>query len=164
MPIPLVVEDGTGRADANAFASVATVTERLALTPFAAAWVAVDPDRQAQCVAEATAWLSRQRWDGIATTATQALAFPRAWMQTPDGYAVASNLIPAWLIDATARLAYWLSQQASTPFADSGLKPGSELALPGGFRMTIAADTSMPPDVRDLIRPYTRSSSTLVRG
>lgn len=164
MPVTLVVEDGTGRADANAFASAEAVTERLALMPFATLWLGVDLDRQAQCIAEASAWLSREPWMGVRTHETQALAFPRSGMQTPDGYAVASDVLPSWLIDAVARLAYWLSQQSATPFADSGLQPGSELALPGGFRMTIAAGATMPPDVRGLTRGYVRSSSTLVRA
>lgn len=160
----VTVEDGTGRADANAFASRTTVTARLALTPFAVLWGDVDPDKQDQCILEATAWLSGLRWLGIATTATQALAWPRARMETPDGYAIASNLIPLWLVDATARLAYWLSQQASTPFADSGLQPGTRLSLPGGLSFTIAGGLTMPPDVRDRIRPYVQSARTLVRG
>jgi hypothetical protein len=164
MAITLVVEDGTGKADANAFASRAAVTARLALTPFAAAWGDVAVERQDQCIAEATAWISHLSWIGVATTATQALAWPRAWMQTPDGYAIASNSIPLWLVDATARLAFWLSQQATTPFADSGLQPGTRLTLPGGLSFTIAGGIAMPPDVRDRLRPYVRSSRSLVRG
>lgn len=164
MPITLVVEDGTGKADANAFALRATVTARLALTPFADAWTTVDGDRQDQCIVEATAWISGLAWHGVPTTETQALAWPRALMQRPDGYAIASNSIPAWLVDATARLAFWLSQQATTPFADSGLQPGTRLSLPGGLSFTIAGGITMPPDVRDRLRPYVRSSRHLVRG
>jgi hypothetical protein len=73
--------------------------------------------------------------------------------------------MPAWLIDATARLALWLLQQGTaTPYSDNGLAPGTELALPGGLRLTPASGAKMPPDVRSLIGPYVRGGSSLVRA
>ena len=164
MPLTLVVENGTGLANANAFASRVTVTERLEASPYAAAWVGVDPTQQDQCIVEATAWLSRLYWDGVPTTLTQALAFPRAWLRTPVGNAVASNLMPPWLLEATARLAFWLSQQEN-PYLSNGLQPGTELQLPGGLRLTPAGSTKLPVDVLQLIRPYlSGGGSSLVRA
>jgi hypothetical protein len=97
-------------------------------------------------------------------TRTQALAFPRAWMYRPDGYAIASNLIAPWLIDATARLAFWLSQQEN-PYVSNGLQPGTELQLPGGLRLTPGSSSQLPIDVRQLIRPYlSGGGSSLVRA
>lgn len=165
MPLTLIPETGAGLANANAFGSLAQVTAVLDASPFADAWAGVDEPKQNQCIAEASAWLSRLGWDGIPTTTTQALAFPRAWMSTPEGLAIASNLIPAWLLQATARLAFWLSQQDDTPYADSGLMPGTELALPGGLRLTPQANgAKLPPDVRQLIGPYVYSGSSLRRA
>ena len=165
MPLTLVVETGVGLANANAFASRTSVTTALEASPFAAAWVGVDVATQDQCIAEATAWLSRLPWDGVATTSTQALAFPRAWMSSPDGYAIASNVLPAWLVQATARLAFWLSQQTATPFTGTGLAPNTEIELPGGLRLTPAAsNATLPLDVRQLIAPYVRGGSSLVRA
>lgn len=163
MALTLVVEDGTGKADANAFASQATVTAALEASPFTAAWASVA--NKDACIAEASAWLSRLMWDGVATTATQALAWPRAWMASPDGYAIASNVVPAFVVEATARLAFHLSQQGTTPFADTGLAPGTELELPGGLRLTPASGApAMPPDVRALVAPYVRGGGALVRA
>jgi hypothetical protein len=164
VPITLVLEDGAGRANANTFVLPAEATALLEASPFASAWSVVATALQEQCLVEMTAWLSRAPWDGLATTETQALAWPRAWMTTRDGYAIASNLIPLWLKQATARGALWLSQQASTPYADTGLEPGTELQLPGGLRLTPSSGVSMPPDVRALIAPYLRPSSTVVRA
>jgi hypothetical protein len=164
MPLTLVVETGAGLANANAFASRVTVGERLEASPYAEAWAGVDAAKQDQCIAEATRWLSSLSWDGVPTTRTQALAFPRAWMYRPDGYAIASNLIAPWLIDATARLAFWLSQQEN-PYVSNGLQPGTELQLPGGLRLTPGSSSQLPIDVRQLIRPYlSGGGSSLVRA
>lgn len=165
MPLTLIVETGAGLANANAFASRAQVTARLEASPFADAWALVDVTKQDQCIAEATAWLSRLSWDGVQTTLSQALAFPRAYLATPDGFAIASNLLPPWLLEATARLAFWLSQQSATPYTGTGLAPNTELALPGGLRLTPASsNATLPTDVRQLIAPYVRGGSALVRA
>jgi hypothetical protein len=165
MPFTLIPETGAGLSTANAFGSLAQVTAVLDASPFADAWAGEDEAKQNRCIAEASAWLSRLGWDGIPTTTTQALAFPRSWMSTPEGLAIASNLIPAWLVQATARLAFWLSQQDDSPFADSGLAPNTELALPGGLRLTPqSSNTKLPPDVRQLVGPYLRGGSSLVRA
>ena len=163
MALTLVVEDGTGKADANAFVSSATATTLLEAHPFASAWTSVA--NKDQCIAEATATLSQQPWLGIATSDTQALAWPRAYMQTPDGYAIASNVIPLFLQQACARLAFALSQLSSTPYEDTGLMPGTELELPGGLRLTPSANaaTTLPPDVRALLNGYVRGRGALER-
>ncbi|MBY0490622.1 MAG: hypothetical protein K2R93_12340 [Gemmatimonadaceae bacterium] len=164
MALALVLEDGSGRADANTFLLYADATAILEASPFASAWTSVTQGIAEQCLAEATAWLSRAPWDGVATTTTQALAFPRAWLETRDGYAVASNLIPLWLKQATARLAFWLSQQSATPWSKTGLEPGTELQLPGGLKLTPASGAVMPPDVRALICPFLRPGTMVVRA
>jgi hypothetical protein len=164
MALTLVLEDGTGRADATTFLLRAEATSLLEASPYASAWQSVDATMQEQCLAEASAWLSRAPWDGIATYETQALAFPRAGLATRDGYAIASNLMPLWLKQATARLAFWLSQQSASPFADTGLDPHTELTLASGLKLTPSAGTLMPPDVRALIAPFLRSGNRVVRA
>lgn len=165
MALTLVVETGAGLANANTFVSLATATTLLEASPFGAAWaLELDDARKNQCLAEATAWLSQLPWHGIATTATQALAFPRAWLETPDGYAVASNLVPTWLQQATARLALFLLEQDVTPFSDSGLAPGTEIALPSGLRLTPSSGATMPPDVRALVGLFIHTRRSLVRA
>jgi hypothetical protein len=164
MPITLVVETGAGLENANTFQSRAQLTARLEASPFADAWATVDVIKQDQCNAEAAAWMTRLGWEGIATTELQALAWPRAWMETVEGYPIASNVIPTFVLDAHTRLAYWLAQQASTPFADNGLAPGTELQLPGGLRLTPSSGVSLPPDVRAILGPYLRGGNVVVRA
>jgi hypothetical protein len=132
--------------------------------PFADAWGDVDELAQDQYNIEACAIITRMAWDGIATFSHQSLAFPRAWLCRPDGYAIASNLIPEWLKDGAARLAFWLSQQDGSPYNGNGLEPRTELTLASGMRLTPASRPSIPSDVRDLFRPYVRSGRTTVRG
>lgn len=163
MPVTLIPETGAGLANANAFASLTTITERLEASPYAGAWAGVDSTTQEQCIVEASAWLSRLTWTGRRTIDGQALAWPRAWMETPDGYAIASNLVPVFVIDATARLALWLSQQ-SDPYASNGLQPGTELQLPGGLRLTPESSTTLPVDVLQLVRPYLEATGMVVWG
>lgn len=171
MALTLVVENGTGLANATTYNSVAGVTARLAAVPRATAWAnaALTADRQEQIAMEATAVIDRLPWDGIRTYQTQALAWPRAWMQTPDGYAIASNLMPAWLLDGHARLCEQLASELATldanPQADTGLAPNTEIELASGLRFTPAARTGpLTPEIRDLFRPYLRGRGTLVRG
>lgn len=165
MAFVLVVEDGTGLADANAFADAATVTDLLEGSPFGAAWPDVDPAKQDQCIAEASAWLSRLPWDGVASTATQALAWPRTGCLTRDGMEVSGDVVPAFLVQATARLALALSSQTATPYAPTGLQPGTALELPGGLKLTPATTTAvLPADVQMLVAPYVRRGSTLARA
>jgi len=163
MPLTLILETGAGLPNANALASRAQVTAALEALPFAGAWADVDPITQDQCIAEASAWLTRLDWEGRRTYDAQALAWPRAWMTTPDGYAIASNLVPAFVVDAVSRLAFWLSQQGN-PHESNGLQPGTELQLPGGLRLTPDSGVKLPVDVLAVLRPYLRASGAVVWG
>lgn len=164
MPLTLIPETGAGLSNANTLASRAQVTTALEASPFADAWAGVAPTKQDQCIVEASAWISRLGWEGMRTTEAQALAWPRAWMTTPDGYAIASNLVPAFVIDGVARLALWLSQQGSSPYASTGLQPGTELALPGGLRLTPDSGLALPADVLAIFAPYLTASGAVVWG
>jgi hypothetical protein len=161
MPLTLVVEDGTGKADANTLALVASVTAILEGHPFADRWT--ESTTQEAIAVEASAWLSRLRWLGTAINATQALAFPRCGLWTPDGYPVPEDASPTWLLQAHARLCLYLASQAESPFEETGLAPGSMLRS-GSVMVTLAAAGTLPGDVRALIRPYIRTGATLVRA
>lgn len=163
MPLALVPETGAGLPTANTFVSRADAAAMLEASPFAEAWTFVDGTKQDQCLVEASAWLSRLSWSGMRTTEAQALAWPRAWMTTPDGYAIASNVVPAVVRDATVRLALWLSQQ-DAPYTSNGLQPGTELQLPGGLRLTPDSGVSLPTDVLAILRPYLRAGGVVVWG
>lgn len=164
MTLVLVVESGTGLANANAFASLATVTAAIAALPFAGTtWEDKTVAERNAIVAEATAILSRQSWQGSAVTGTQALAFPRAGLTTRDGWVLDQDIVPAFVVDALARVSLWLASQSASPYETTGLQPGTELEV-GPIRLTPAGGGTMPLDIRLLLAPYVVSSHTLVRA
>lgn len=166
MPITLVVEDGTGLANANALASRAAVQAEIDQMQFPGPWNALAADENAQniLIVEGSAWLARLPWLAVRRNATQAMPFPQIGLTTRDGYAVASDSVPAFAVRALARLCLHLAAQTSSLFVDNGLAPGTELEV-GPIRLTPSSTPySLPPDVRAELAPYIATRSTLVRG
>lgn len=155
MPVTVTPEDGTGVAGANAFASVADVTTRLASYLYGAAWSAsVNADKQAQCVIEATSQLSRLDWAGTRTHATQGTAWPRTDVRDPDGRTIDADALPSWLLDAHARQALYLYTLTETPYADVGLEPNTPVSV-GPITLTPdSGPSALSPDVRAIVAPY----------
>ena len=96
----LVVEDGTGKADAESYVSVATfrswATSRGYLLP------AADADVEA-LLRKACDFIERKSFSGTPLVATQALAFPRSVLDEYGDYE--STGIPAKLVAAQELLA-----------------------------------------------------------
>lgn len=162
MPLTIVPEDGSGLTNANAFQATSAVTTILEGHPFASAWTAAAATQDAINV-EATSILCNLYWDGVAASEAQALAFPRCGLVTRDGYTVADDVVPTFVLQAHARTCLYLAQQAADPFSDTGLAQGSEIVV-GPIRLTPASSTTLPPAVRALVAPYVRSSSSMVRA
>jgi len=103
----LVVEDGSGRADANVYLS-AVDADIYHLARGNRAWEEAEHDRRGAALIAATAWLDG-RWGGRFTgrrcRADQALAWPRAGACDADGFAVDAGAVPAAIRHATAELA-----------------------------------------------------------
>lgn len=103
----LVVEDGTGKADAESFISVA---DALAYHEARgnAAWAAVATDTvREQLLRKATDYMEfayGQRWKGVRTTTTQALSWPRSGVFINDNL-IPSNVVPTAVQRACAELA-----------------------------------------------------------
>jgi hypothetical protein len=164
VPITLVVEDGTGLATANSLALASTVTALLAAHSFATAWTDKDADEQDVIVAHASAWMGRWAWQGTRLNGSQAMPFPRFGMETPDGFAVASNAVPAFALRVLALLCLYLAQQVASSFADTGLAPGSELEV-GPIRLTPSSGASVvPPDARAEAAPYLVARNVVERA
>lgn len=112
----LVVEDGTGLANAESYTSVAEATTYHA-DRGNAAWAAVANDGiREQLLRKATAYMQqnyRLRWASFRTTSTQALDWPRAWVPMPDapyGYGswaayVPFNVVPTEVKRACSEMA-----------------------------------------------------------
>lgn len=171
MTFTLIVEDGTGLPTANAFVSKTDADALLAGHPFASAWMTA-PNRL-QCIAEATAWLSRLRWQGRAAhPTTQALSWPRYWVPVPDrdetsGAAMQlydllyfpGTEIPGFLKRATARLALYLARQTDAPYDPTGLVKDSAVQV-GSLRVQPSQPALLPADVLQEIRPMLRAVGT----
>ena len=119
MPITLIKEDGTGRSDANTYASEADADNFFAGHLYPDAWVApVNQPRRTAALAMATAILdSEWQFHGAKAVAGQALQWPRAECPDPDGESnasVASDVVPVAIVNATCQLALKLLQTDRT--------------------------------------------------
>lgn len=108
----LTVEDGSGLAAADAYDSITNIESYLtSMGGPTATWVALSTDAAKEPhVRKATRYLDAEygsRWKGTKTYSTQALDWPRAWVEA-EGYAIdssGSDAIPTALKQALAILA-----------------------------------------------------------
>ena len=103
----LIVEDGTGKSDANGYATAAEVTAYFAASGGSAAWTAASSDAKDEAIVRATRYLDGfygGRFIGLRTSSTQALEWPRANAYDRDGFAH-DYAVPAALKAGTAEAA-----------------------------------------------------------
>lgn len=103
----LEVEDGTGKADAESYISVADATTHHA-DRGNSAWAGLASDTvREQMLRKATDFMEAyygDRWKGERTTTTQALSWPRTGVCQNDSE-IASNVVPVAVQRACAELA-----------------------------------------------------------
>lgn len=102
----LEVEDGTGKANAESYCSVAFADARH-LAFGNTAWTGTDAVKEA-ALRRATAYMEqayRERWKGYRVVSTQALSWPRASVVVDQFTDVGLNLVPADIANACADLA-----------------------------------------------------------
>lgn len=87
----LVIEDGTGKADAESFASAADLASYAAL--YGSTIPATEGEREA-LLRRAALQMQVMGWKGRKASSAQALPWPRAEVEV-DGEILPSNLIPA---------------------------------------------------------------------
>jgi hypothetical protein len=121
----IVIEDGTGLADAEAYISVADAD-----TYFAArgntAWAALATEQKEQALRLGSDYMGQaygQRWCGTRTTTTQALDWPRT-----GACGIAADVVPVPVQRANAELAVRAS--AGELLADQGAQVKSETVGP----------------------------------
>ena len=108
MALTLVLEDGSGLSNANAFATVAEITAILEENIYATAWPALTDAQRTAVAVRATRLIVEDvaargwRWCGWPVNASQALPFPRSGMYDREGYSVASTIVPADIKRLTA--------------------------------------------------------------
>lgn len=118
MALVLVKEDGTGRTDANSYASVADGDAYFAAHLYASAWTAAAGDRKAAALEMATRLIDGfYQFNGFRAHEQQALQWPREECPDPDqgpggsvlGWlndnCVAPDQVPAAVVAATCEMA-----------------------------------------------------------
>ena len=113
MPLTLIKEDGTGRADANSYANVTDGDSYHAGHLYASAWTGATADNKAAAMVMASRVIDAEfQFNGVKTSAAQALQWPRSDCRDPDAVAtssgsgvVAGNVVPKGVMDATCELA-----------------------------------------------------------
>ena len=106
MAASFVVEDGTGKSDANAYCTQAEADQYHENFGSPTAWSgAAQPDKEA-AIREATQYMDLwYNWNFYKTNSEQALEWPRAYAEDKDGFAIGSNVIPNKIKNACAYLA-----------------------------------------------------------
>jgi hypothetical protein len=117
----LVIEDGSGRADAESYISVSDCDAYHAARGNAA-WTGEVAVKEA-ALREATAFVEdsyRGLWRGVRAKWEQALAWPRFGVIDQDSFHLASNQVPSLVMDAVCEAALRAIQSDLTPDLDRG--------------------------------------------
>lgn len=102
----LIVEDGTGKGDANSYASIAEIEAYFSQHLYATAWdAATTPQKEASAIMAAR-WLTVAiKWDGYRVSSIlQSLSWPRYEAWTLDHKYIASDIVPTEVKNAQAEL------------------------------------------------------------
>ena len=107
MALVLIKEDGSGKSDANAYASVADGDAYFEGHLYASAWTGATADQKAAALVFATRLIDSQfQFRGLKANGEQALQWPRESCPDPDAAGfVASDLVPKGVADATCEMA-----------------------------------------------------------
>jgi len=104
----LIVEDGTGRSDAESYISVADADTYHTKFTASAAWAGAGTADKETALRQATQYLDdeyRGRWKGYPVDDEQALAWPRLDVEDENGYVVDSDAVPEQVQRAAAEMA-----------------------------------------------------------
>lgn len=109
MALTLIKEDGTGKVDANSYASAADADAYHDGHLYASAWTAATLANREKALVFASRLIDGQfQFDGAKSHEAQALQWPRANCHDPDadsGGTLASNAVPKLVIEATCEMA-----------------------------------------------------------
>jgi len=102
----LVVEDGTGKPDAESYVSVTDADAYLAKRGIAGTWAATSGAKEIALI-QATDYMEqmyRSAWSGSRVRSTQTLSWPRTGVYV-DGFSVPATLVPTEVKVACVQLA-----------------------------------------------------------
>jgi len=172
----LVVEDGTGKSDADSYLSEADADTYNTAHSASTDWSGADSADKEKALRLATQYLDVRYdglWKGYKATDAQALAWPRIVAEKEDCYDsayYAQDALPAVLEKATAELALRVIE-GDTLFDDI-TKPGtikSQSVTVGPIQKSIEYmggynQVKKYPLIDGLVRPLIKNSSILERG
>lgn len=167
----LIIETGTGSATAEAYADAA------AYVAWAIAFDGAAPTDTTTAteaaIRRAVAYMDGLRWTGTKTFGrVQARAWPRAYVCDRDGWAIASNVIPAEIIEAQHMLtkAELAAPGCLAPSVAAGARQKVLTGL-GEMSWTVAPGATAPDAQRtvvlaamDRLKGLVTSGGTLVRA
>lgn len=167
-----VVEDGTGKSDANSYSTTAEADAYHSNYGNPSSWSTLsDPDKQKalRSATQAIDALYGGSWRGLKANENQALDWPRINVFTTDYFIIRSNTIPPALKNATAVLALASLTEVLVPdVAKPGLvkrkrtKSGpveQEIEYVSGLRATKVYSLASA-----LLEPFLISSGLIERG
>jgi hypothetical protein len=156
MPLTLIKEDGTGKADANAYANVADGDAYHAGHLYASAWTAATADNKAIALVMASRLIDAEyQFGGTRSVATQSLQWPREDCPDPDaGDMVAETMVPKAVVEAACELARELivTDRTAAP-AGEGLKYYNNAGVQTGYDKTDTRPT-IPVVVQALLAKF----------
>jgi len=103
MAATFVVEDGSGKSDANAYVSVADADQYNEDHNADTTWDGLSDAEKEKYIRLATQYLDMKygrRWIGVRSNEDQALDWPRTGAVDRDGYTLDSDALPQDLVDA----------------------------------------------------------------
>jgi hypothetical protein len=139
MPLTLIKEDGTGKSDANSYASVAEADGYHDGHLYATTWTSAVTTTKEKALVMATRLIdANMLFKGHMLRSTQALMWPRVGARDPDARGgeefFADDAIPADLLKAVYETARELIAQDRTSTPDGeGIK---DISLVGSLRVT----------------------------
>jgi hypothetical protein len=137
--VTLVIEDGTGKSNANTYVNQADATTYHDKSLYATDWTGATSDNKDIALTMATRLIDDYvGFEGRKVTDSQALEFPRFDIKDRSGYLIESTTIPTALKNAVAEMAKWLL--ASDRTAETGDK---------GFKNLQVGSLSLTPDTGD---------------
>ena len=159
----IVVEDGSGKTDADAYVSVASCDTYFTNRQGSTAWndASVTTENKEAAIRNATAYLDRRYnnlWRGMRVGISQALSWPRQDISDYDGFAVASASVPQEVQDACCEGAVMALSEDLLPDISSAGIISEETVAVGSVRSTTKYEGG-----KSLIKSY-RKIETLLRG
>ncbi|MGE3276728.1 MAG: DnaT-like ssDNA-binding protein [Vicinamibacterales bacterium] len=127
----LTVVATAGASTANSYCTRAEANTYHEAHPYASTWDAAGDTDKDKAIVTATRLLDEHvEWEGVASTTTQALGWPRIGLEDLNGNAIDSAAVPQKLKDAVAEFARWIL--AADRMADSDVEAQNLRSLKAG--------------------------------